>query len=98
MIVLYNKHTRDYYLVTGLNEGISADYLLSDKKRNVAGDFIIISSGRQSNTPAITTSGFSFGFSFLKKVTLILFLISLIPFSSVMATGYMHLLNERKAG
>jgi hypothetical protein len=95
MIVLYNKHTRDYYLVSGLTEGASADYLLSDKKRNVTGDFIVISSGRQNNRSGVTTSGFSIGFSFLKKIMLILFLISLIPFSSVISTGYMHLLNEK---
>jgi len=98
MTVLYNRSTRDYYLVTGLNKEVSNNNTSGDKTKNPAGDFIIISSGKKSvATDGVTTSGYSISLTFLKKIALILFLISLIPFSSVIATGYMHLLNERKS-
>jgi hypothetical protein len=90
MTIMYNKNTPDYYLVAGLNDKDPHSRTYGYKTRNLSGDFIIISSDHQVN--GRETTGYGKTVKLLKKTFLILLLISIIPFSSAIATGYIHLL------
>ena len=88
MTIIYNKNAPDYYLVTGLDKEVSYTGANAKKSRNLSGKFMIISSGQNVDEP----NGFLKALKMMKKTFLLLLMVSMIPFSSVLAIGYIHLL------
>lgn len=89
MTIIYNKNTPDYYLVAGLEEG-SHRRSHGQKTRTFDGNIIVISSDNKTNAPALPE--FLKPWKAVRKTLLILLLISMMPFTTVLATGYLHLM------
>ena len=90
MTIVYNKNTPDYYLVAGLDQDAMSGRIYGHGTRNLKGDVIVISSDQKVESPIF--SSYNKAWKVLKKTLLFLMLISIIPFSTVLATGYIGLL------
>lgn len=96
MTIIYNKNTPDYYLVAGLGEEDSLERSYGYKTRNLSGDFIVISSDQR--TSGTKVSRLTKSWRIAKKMLLVLLLISAIPFSAVLSTGYIRLMINGEMG
>ena len=84
---MYNKN-HDYYLVGGLDQK-STPRNAANKSRKLSGDFMIISSDQKVTSMQPFTND---TLKFIKKTFMIVLFAASIPFSAVIATGYIHMM------
>ncbi len=96
MTIIYNRNTPEYYLVSDLDQDAISGRTYGHKTRNLSGDFIVISSDHKVNDPLAL--GYKKTWEVLKKALLVLILISMIPFSTVPAAGYVRLIINGEVG